>query len=168
MATTNKSTTNQPANVKKAVAKKVATKKVATPAAPKEKKAKKSDIAFSIYAKHASKRETMSKKEFRTMVVAEMSETLGVTNKGTLGMYFAWSEQVITGRGAKVYSRGDGSRARKGSKQDDGTEKALNELAKAFNAASAKAVVAEDSTDEGEEAGDPAPFKPRGFGVSSF
>jgi len=94
-----------------------------------QKKVKKCDQAFSIYQKHLPQKDAMKKREFRAMVVAEMSEQLGVTNKGTLGMYFAWSEQVITARPAKVYSRGDGARARKGSRLDDQAQADLNKLA---------------------------------------
>lgn len=93
------------------------------------KKVKKSDQAFAIYEKHMHLKDTMKKREFRAIVVAEMSKELDVTNKGTLGMYFAWSEQVVAKRPRKIYSRGDGARARKGAHLDEQTQMELNKLA---------------------------------------
>lgn len=95
-------------------------------------KQKKSDQAFEIYKTFLPKKEGMKKREFRALVVAEISKQLGVTNKGTLGMYFAWAEQVVTGRPAAVYSRGDGHRAAKGSKQAEDESADLNRLAFGF------------------------------------
>lgn len=115
-------------------------------------KTKKADAAFAIFASHLPKRETMKKREFRAMVVEDMAKQLGITNKGTLGMYFAWSDQVITGRKAKVYSRGDGSRARKGSAQDAKTQKALNEAAAAFAAVGAPVKKAAKKKDDAGDA----------------
>ena len=100
----------------------------------KPAKTKKYEQAFAIYEKHLSKKDTMKKREFRAMVVAEMSEVLGVTNKGTLGMYYAWADQKITGRKAAVYSRGDGARAKKGTVVSEETSANLNRAANQFGA----------------------------------
>lgn len=124
-------------------------------------KAKKSDIAFSIYAANLHKKDSMKKREFRKMVIEQMSEALGVTNMGTLGGYYSWSEQVITGRPAKVYSRGDGARARKGSLVDEKTNAELTRLSNSF-AAPAKRASKKDG------AGDDSGFKPGGFGSAAF
>ena len=125
-------------------------------------KQKKSDIAFAIFAKHLPKRDTMKKREFRAMVIEEMSKALGVTNKGTLGGYFSWSDQVNTGRSAKVYSRGDGARARKGSQVDDKTNAELTRLSNAFAGAATKRASKKDGSD------DDTGFKPGGFGSAAF
>ena len=69
------------------------------------KKVKKIDTATRIFERHLPNRDTMTKKEFRALVVADMKKELGVSNAGTLGMYFAWSDQLITGRAAKQYNR---------------------------------------------------------------
>jgi len=130
----------------------------------KSAKSKKSDLAFSIFAKHLPTRDKMKKREWRAMVIKDMSETLGVTNMGTLGGYFSWSDQVITGRPCKVYSRGDGARAKKGSRVDENTQAELTRLSNAFAGAGAKraAKKAENTTEDTGE------FKPKGFGVASF
>lgn len=72
---------------------------------PVTTKVKKIDQALVIFKSHLSKRETLTKKEFRNLVVADMSKQLNVTNKGTIGMYFAWADQLVSERAAKQYNR---------------------------------------------------------------
>lgn len=78
------------------------------------RKVKKIDQAIEIFKRHLPKREGMAKREFRAMVVADMKKELNVTNAGTIGMYFAWSDQLVSGRAAKQYNR-TAPRAAKGS-----------------------------------------------------
>lgn len=80
----------------------------------KAAKTKKIDLAVQVFTRHLPTRDTMTKREWRALVVADMKTELGVTNAGTLGMYFAWSDQLVTGRGAKQYNR-TAPRAPKGS-----------------------------------------------------
>jgi hypothetical protein len=76
-----------------------------------ERKEKKMTIAIDIYTKLRNKHQAaldsgkMTKRDFRAKVVAEMSEKLGVTNLGTLGMYFSVADFRVTGRAAKQYNR---------------------------------------------------------------
>lgn len=80
------------------------TNKPAAKAAPVAK-TRKIDTAVDIFKNHLAKRETMAKKDFRNLVVADISKTMGITNKGTLGMYFSWADQLVSERGAKQYNR---------------------------------------------------------------
>lgn len=80
--------------------------------------AKKIELAVDIFTKHLPTRESTPKREWRAKVVAEIAETLGVTNKGTLGMYFAWSDQLVSGRSAKQYNVTAPRRSRKGAEQE--------------------------------------------------
>lgn len=125
------------AAVKKTAAKKAAVKKTAEPKAVKTKKI---DQAVEIFKSHLDKRETLSKKEFRNLVVADMQKQLGVTNKGTLGMYFAWSDQLVSGRGAKQYNRtaprrAKGANVARDAKDENGKteEERLNEAVAKVN-----------------------------------
>lgn len=74
-------------------------------AVTKVAKVKKSDQAFQIFRFHLPKRDTMTPKQFRAGVVAEMKKKMGVTNAGTLGMYFSWADKYVTGRPKKQYNR---------------------------------------------------------------
>jgi hypothetical protein len=75
------------------------------------RKEKKMSVAIDIYTemqkKHAKALNSgkMTKREFRAEVVAEMSKRLGVTNNGTLGMYYSVADFRVTGREAKKYNR---------------------------------------------------------------
>lgn len=124
-----------------------------------EKKTKKSVLALAAYSKFLDQKDALPKREFRKLVVEEMKSTMGIDNAGTVGMYFSWAEKQITGRPAKVYSRGDGARARKGAAADAKTTAELNALSNAFAAAAApkKATKKKDGADTG--------FTPSGFGA---
>src|SRR5690606_4067049 len=93
-----------------------------------EKKVKKSTLALNAYAKFMDQKDELPKREFRKLVVEEMRATMGINNPGTEGMYFSWAEKQLTGRPTKVYSRGDGARARKSDRVDEATNAKLNEL----------------------------------------
>ncbi len=126
-----------------------------------EKKVKKSTLALNAYAKFMDQKDELPKREFRKLVVEEMRATMGINNPGTEGMYFSWAEKQLTGRPTKVYSRGDGARARKSDRVDEATNAKLNELSREFAKATARVVV-EDTEDAEEVAA--TPFKPVGFG----
>jgi hypothetical protein len=70
----------------------------ATPAA----KVTKLDRAVAIYKKHQPK--NLARKDFRAVVVAEFRKELGVTNLGTLGMYFGQCDQIVNIRTPKHYN----------------------------------------------------------------
>jgi hypothetical protein len=123
-------------------------------------KSKKSDQAFAIFKKHMHLRDSMKPRAFRTLVVEEMSKELGVTNKGTLGMYFAWSQQVVGGKPRTVYSRGDGARRAKGANDVQKQQDELNKLMMGVGAKKKAAKKQDDAED--------APFVPTGFGLGSF
>ncbi len=76
-----------------------------TTPAPKAPKTKKIDLAVEIFKRHLPTRDTLSKRDFRAAVVADMKKELDVSNAGTLGMYFAWSDQLVSGRQSKQYNR---------------------------------------------------------------
>ena len=97
-----------------------------------EKKTKKSVLALNAYNKFIDRKDSLPKREFRALVVEEIKATLNIDNPGTVGMYFSWAEKQITGRPAKVYSRGDGARVRKASRVDEKTNAELNALSNAF------------------------------------
>jgi hypothetical protein len=67
-----------------------------------------------------------------------MKKELDVANAGTLGMYFAWSDQLVSGRSAKQYNR-TAPRKPKGSVKAKkaaiaaGTEPSESELNKLVN-----------------------------------
>ncbi|AMQ65989.1 hypothetical protein AAY80_116 [Stenotrophomonas phage vB_SmaS-DLP_6] len=101
--------------------------------ATKTAKTKKIDSAVQIFQRHLPTRDSMTKKEWRALVVADMKKELDVSNAGTLGMYFAWSDQLVTGRTAKQYNRTAPRAAKakqpaKGIKNGDATEDELNKL----------------------------------------
>lgn len=101
--------------------------------ATKPAKTKKIDSAVQIFQRHLPTRDSMTKKEWRALVVADMKKELDVSNAGTLGMYFAWSDQLVTGRTAKQYNRTAPRAAKakqpaKGIKNGDATEDELNKL----------------------------------------
>lgn len=109
-------------------------------------KTKKIDQAVEIFKRHLPTRDSLSKKEFRTAVVADLKKELGVTNAGTLGMYFAWSDQLVSGRTAKQYNRtaprkAKGSvKARKAAQAsgEEASDEQLNKLVNEFNKGIAK------------------------------
>jgi hypothetical protein len=123
-----------------------------------EKKTKKYVLALAAYSKFQDQKETLPKREFRKLVVEEMKSTMNIENVGTVGMYFSWAEKQITGRPAKVYSRGDGSRARKGDRVDEKTNAELKRLSNSFPSVSRKAAKKVDG----------AGFTPSGFGSASM
>lgn len=127
-----------------------------------EKKTKKYVLALDAYNKFYPQKDSLPKREFRKLVVEEMRKTMGLNNAGTEGMYFSWAEKQITGRPAKVYSRGDGARAKKGDRIDEKTQAELTALSNAFAGASKRAA----KKAEGSE--NDVGFKPSGFGVASF
>jgi hypothetical protein len=99
----------------------------------KTAKTKKIDSAVQIFQRHLPTRDSMTKKEWRALVVADMKKELDVSNAGTLGMYFAWSDQLVTGRPSKQYNRTAPRAAKakqpaKGIKNGDATEDELNKL----------------------------------------
>jgi hypothetical protein len=110
-------------------------------------KTKKIDQAVEIFKRHLPTRVSLSKKEFRAAVVADLKKELGVTNAGTLGMYFAWSDQLVSGRTAKQYNRTaprkpKGSvKARKAAEAsgEQPTDDQLNKLVNEFNKGVAEA-----------------------------
>lgn len=110
-------------------------------------KTKKIDTAVQIFQRHLPARRYLTKKEFRALVVADMKKELDVTATGTLGMYFAWSDQLVSGRTAKQYNR-TAPRRPKGSVKaraaavasgEEPSDAALNKLANEFSKAVAKA-----------------------------
>lgn len=106
----------------------------------KTRKPKKIDSAVEIFKRHLPTRDTLSKREFRANVVADIKKELNVSSDGTLGMYFAWADQLVTGRPAKQYNR-TAPRAPKrsvkanGASPDEATDAELNKLANSFGAA---------------------------------
>lgn len=101
----------------------------------KNTKTRKIDRAVEIFKKHLPKRDTMTKREFRALVTAEMKETLELTSAGTIGMYFAWADQLSTGRAAKEYMRKGEPRKKRSEKE--AVEAAANEQAAIDAAATA-------------------------------
>lgn len=118
-----------------------------TPAA-KTPKTKKIDLAVEIFERHLPTRDTLSKRDFRAAVVADMKKELDVTNAGTLGMYFAWSDQLVSGRQSKQYNRTAPRRtkaavaAAASAPSDKDMNALLNEFDKAIAATAAKKDVA--------------------------
>ena len=134
-------------------------------------KTKKIDQAVEIFKRHLPKRDTLSKKEFRALVVADIKKELNVTTAGTIGMYFAWSDQLVSGRGAKQYNR-TAPRAAKGSVKakaaaiasgetpsDAELNRLVNEFGKAVSNAQAKSKPAAKSSITGKKAAKKAPAK---------
>lgn len=104
-------------------------------------KVKKIDAAVEIFKRHLPTRDTLSKREWRALVVADMKKELDVAKAGTLGMYFAWSDQLVSGRQSKQYNRTAPRRTPKqvasaAAAPDDAT---VNSLVNDFNKAVAKA-----------------------------
>lgn len=99
------------------------------------KKITKLDQALEIFNRHTSNRASLSKKEFRAVVVADFKKELGLTNPGTIGMYFGQADQLVTNRTPKQYNRTAPRRttkavtARKNAAISDGE---LNRLASSF------------------------------------
>lgn len=109
----------------------------------KTAKPKKIESAVEIFNRHLPKRATLTKKEFRALVVADIKKELDIKSDGTLGMYFAWADQLVTGRGPKQYIRTaprapkgsvKAKQSAKGAAQGDATEDELNRLASQFAA----------------------------------
>lgn len=80
-------------------------KKGAEANATPERKEKKLTIATEIFTKLLPKREKLSKRDFRALVIAEMARKMNLSNPGTLGMYFSVSDALVTGRKFKKYNR---------------------------------------------------------------
>lgn len=117
---------------------------MANSTAPKVHKPKKIDGAVEIFKRHLPTRDTLSKREFRANVVADIKKELDVTSAGTLGMYFAWSDQLVTGRGPKQYIRTaprapkgsvKAKQSAKGAAHGEATDAELNKLVATFGAA---------------------------------
>ena len=114
-----------------------------TPAA-KTPKTKKIDLAVEIFKRHLPTRDTLSKRDFRAAVVADMKKELDVANAGTLGMYFAWSDQLVSGRQSKQYNRTAPRRtkaavaAAAAAPSDEDMNKLVNEFNKAVAKTAAK------------------------------
>jgi hypothetical protein len=101
------------------------------------KKVTKLDQAVEIYKRHLPKKDTLSKKEFRALVVADFKKEMKLTNAGTIGMYFGQADQLASNRAPKQYNRtaprqtSKSVKARKNAQVDDAK---LNQLAATFNA----------------------------------
>ena len=114
-----------------------------TPAA-KTPKTKKIDLAVEIFKRHLPTRDTLSKRDFRAAVVADMKKELNVDSAGTLGMYFAWSDQLVSGRTAKQYNRTAPRRSKAAvaaaaaAPSDEDVNKLVNEFNKAIAKTAAK------------------------------
>jgi hypothetical protein len=87
------------------MSKNTAAKKGAAAAKAPERKEKKLTIATEIFQKLLPRREKLSKKDFRALVISEMGRQMGLSNPGTLGMYFSVSDALVTGRKFKKYNR---------------------------------------------------------------
>lgn len=108
-AATKKPAAKKPA-AKKAPAKKAdaapeAVKTHPKPSAAAERKEKKMTLATEIYQKHLPKKDTMTKREFRALVVEDFKKKLDIENSGTLGMYYSIVDARVTGRKFKKYNR---------------------------------------------------------------
>lgn len=110
----------------------------------KARKPKKIDSAVEIFKRHLPTRDTLSKREFRANVVADIKKELNVSAAGTLGMYFAWADQLVTGRGPKQYIRTaprapkgsvKAKQSAKGAAHGEATDAELNKLVASFGAA---------------------------------
>ena len=110
----------------------------------KAHKPKKIDGAVEIFKRHLPTRDTLSKREFRANVVADIKKELDVSSAGTLGMYFAWADQLVTGRGPKQYIRTaprapkgsvKAKQSAKGAAHGEATDAELNNLVASFGAA---------------------------------
>jgi hypothetical protein len=110
----------------------------------KAHKPKKIDGAVEIFKRHLPTRDTLSKREFRANVVADIKKELDVSSAGTLGMYFAWADQLVTGRGPKQYiltapraPKGSvkAKQSAKGAAHGEATDAELNKLVASFGAA---------------------------------
>jgi hypothetical protein len=80
-------------------------KKEKQAATTNDRQPKKMTLAVEIYEHHLPKKEKMSKREFRALVVEDMKKKLGITNSGTVGMYFSIADKRVTGRDFKNYNR---------------------------------------------------------------
>lgn len=116
------------------------TKNDAAPATPQ--KSRKIDQAVAIFTRHLPTRESLPKRAWRALVVADIKKELEVSNPGTLGMYFSWSDQLVGGRTAKQYNRtapratraASAAKApREGAEAGDASEAELNKLANAMS-----------------------------------
>ena len=57
-----------------------------------------------IYRELEPKREGLSKRQFRALVVEQMIARLGITNKGTIGSYYAGADLACNDREIKTYN----------------------------------------------------------------
>ena len=70
-----------------------------------DRKEKKMTLATEIYQKHLPKKDKMTKREFRALVVEDFKKHLGLENPGTIGMYYSIVDKRVTGRAFKTYNR---------------------------------------------------------------
>jgi hypothetical protein len=73
--------------------------------AASERKEKKMTQAMEIYQANIAKKDTMTKREFRALIVEQFKQKLGLENAGTIGMYYSIVDARITGRKFKSYNR---------------------------------------------------------------
>lgn len=99
-------------------------------------KPRKLDQAIDIYKKHLPVRDSLKKREFRALVVDDFKKTLGVTNSGTLGMYFAQCDQTVLVRTPKSYNHTAPRRTKTATAKarvSANVDGELNALSNAFN-----------------------------------
>jgi hypothetical protein len=84
---------------------KTTAKKKAVTESKADRKEKKMTQAVEIYQKLLPKKEKLSKRDFRALVVEEFRKKLGLENSGTIGMYFSIADKRVTGRDFKSYNR---------------------------------------------------------------
>lgn len=114
---------------------------------PALKKPRKIDQAVAILTRFQDQRTALTKKEFRTLCVDAIKKELDVSNLGTIGMYFADADIIVTGRAPKLYNSTSGTRkankvktpkvaaAKPNPNKGTASEDQLNKLASTFAAA---------------------------------